>query len=259
MAYADREGCLLHYEPTGDAGLPVLVLSNSLGSNLTMWEPQLGALVPHFRLLRYDTRGHGKSSITPGPYTIEQLGRDVLCLLDVLEIDQSNFCGLSMGGLIGQWLAIHAAGRLQKLVLANTAAKIGTEEAWNTRIATVLREGLTPVIPGTLERWFTAEFRAARPVVVASIQAMLQSADPQDYAANCAAIRDADFRTAPQAIHTPTLIIAGAHDPSTTLEDGKFLAENIAGSKYIELPTAHLSNVEAADSFNAALLSFLSH
>jgi len=259
MAYIDREGCLLHYELIGDAGLPVLVFSNSLGSNLTMWEPQIEVLISHFRLLRYDTRGHGKSSITPGPYTIEQLGRDVLYLLDVLEIEQANFCGLSMGGLIGQWLAIHAASRLHKLVLANTAAKIGAEEVWNARIATVLREGLTPIIPGTLERWFTAGFRVAQPGVVATIEAMLQSADPQGYAANCAAIRDADFRTALHAIHTPTLVIVGARDPSTTPEDGRFLAKHIGDSQYVELPAAHLSNVEAANGFNAALLGFLSH
>ena len=259
MPFAELDGVLVNYEFTGDAGLPVLILSHSLGANLTMWQPQIDALSAHFRLLWCDTRGHGQSSIPPGPYTIQDLGQDVLHLLDALEIDQASFCGISMGGVIGQWLGIHAAGRLHKLVIANSAAKIGTAEGWNARIATVLHEGLRNIIPATLERWFTADFRAAQPKVIAAIEAMLQSTDPQGYASNCAAIRDADFRTELHAINTPTLVIAGAHDPSTTPEDGRFLADNIDGSQYVELPAAHLSNVEAAGGFNTALLNFLGH
>lgn len=259
MAFAELEGVSIHYQITGDAGLPTLVFSNSLGANLGMWEPQANVLASHFRLLRYDTRGHGKSSVPPGPYTIADLGQDVLRLLDTLEIEQASFCGISMGGTLGQWLGIHAPKRLHKLILANTAAKIGTAEGWNARIATIQQEGLHPIIPATLERWFTTGFRASHPEAVAAVEAMLQSTDPQGYAANCAAIRDADFRASISAIDLSTLVIAGSHDVGTTPADGRFLAERIAGSQFVELPAAHLSNVEAANQFNAAVLSFLEH
>jgi 3-oxoadipate enol-lactonase len=257
VAFAESNGVSIHYEITGDAGLPTLVLSHALGANLAMWEPQAAALASHFRLLRYDTRGHGASTLPPEPFSIADLGQDVLNLLDTLQIARASFCGISMGGLIGQWLGIHAPGRLQKLILSNTAAKIGTEDGWNTRMAAVLRDGLPSIIPGALERWFTAGFRAAHPAAVAAIGAMLQSTDAKGYIANCAAIRDADFRAALQAIQAPTLVIAGSYDQGTTPADGQFLAENIAGSAYVELSAAHLSSVEAASEFNAALLDFL--
>jgi 3-oxoadipate enol-lactonase len=259
VAYAELDGVRTNYELTGSAGLPVLVLSHSLGTNVTMWQPQIDALSADFRLLCYDTRGHGKSSIPPGPYTTADLGKDLLQLLDSLEIEQASFCGISMGGTLGQWLGVHAPSRLHKLILANTAAKIGNEEGWNARIATVLREGMHSIIPATLERWFTAGFCASHPEAVSAIEAMLQSADQQGYTATCAAIRDSDFRATIRAIDVSTLVIAGRHDVGTTPADGRFLAEHIADSQYVELPAAHLSNVEAASEFNAALLSFLGH
>lgn len=257
MAFAELDDVRIHYELSGDAGLPTLVLSHSLGASLAMWEAQASALRSHFRLLRYDTRGHGRSSIPPGPYTIADLGQDVLHLLDCLEIEQASFCGLSMGGSTGQWLAINAPKRLHKLILANTAAKIGAGEIWNARIETVLKDGLDSIIPATLGRWFTPSFHTAHPDTVAATAAMLSATDVQGYAACCAAIRDADFRATFQTITTPTLVIAGTHDPVTTPDDGKFLAENIAGARHVELPAAHLSNVEAANEFNAAVPSLL--
>jgi 3-oxoadipate enol-lactonase len=257
MASADLGGVQLHYELTGDASLPVLVLSNSLGVNLRMWQAQMDALAGRFRLLRYDTRGHGQSSVAAGPYTIADLGMDVLGLLDALGLEQVCFCGLSMGGATGQWLGINAPDRLRKLVLANTAAKIGTAAGWDARIATVLESGLGNVIPGTLERWFTEEFRAAHSRVVAETGAMLQATSAEGYAACCAAIRDVDFRASLASIETSTLVISGAFDPVTSPADGQYLAAHIPGAKYVELPAAHLSNVEAADQFNGALLDFL--
>ena len=257
MAIAELNGVRICYDLTSDTGLPTLVLSNSLGANLAMWEPQVNPLGSRFRLLRYDTRGHGNSAIAPGPYTIEELGQDVLHLLDFLGIEQASFCGISMGGVIGQWLGVNCPDRIHKLVLANTAAKIGVTEVWNTRIETVLSEGLDSVIPGTLERWFTPPFHPAHPDIIAAISAMLHATNAQGYAACCAAIRDADFRASLQTIHAPTLVIAGTHDPVTTPKDGHFLAQNIPGASYVELPAAHLSNVEAASEFNAALLGFL--
>ena len=257
MAFAELDGIRIRYELVGDASLPTLLLSNSLGANLAMWEPQVNPLGSRFRLLRYDTRGHGSSSVPPGPYTIVALGQDVLHLLDFLEIEQAGFCGISMGGVIGQWLGVNAPDRIHKLILANTAAKIGVAEVWDTRIETVLRDGLDSVIPGTLERWFTPPFHAARPEIIATISAMLHATNLQGYAACCAAIRDADFRASLHAIPTPTLVIAGTHDPVTTPKDAQFLAENIPRASYVELPAAHLSNVEAASEFSAALHGFL--
>ncbi|WP_263355230.1 3-oxoadipate enol-lactonase [Acidicapsa acidisoli] len=257
MPVAELNGVCIHYDLRGDVSLPMLVLSNSLGANLSMWEPQVNSLGSRCRLLRYDTRGHGGSSIPPRQYTIAELGQDVVHLLDFLEIEQASFCGISMGGIIGQWLGVNAPNRLRKLILANTAAKIGVEEVWNTRIETVLRDGLGSVIPGTLERWFTPSFHAKHPDVITATAAMLHATDVQGYAACCAAIRDADFRASLQFIHAPTLVIAGTHDPVTTPEDGHFLAQHIPRASYVEIPAAHLSNIEAASEFNAALFGFL--
>jgi 3-oxoadipate enol-lactonase len=257
MAYVNLNSVRIHYELSGKANLPVLVLSHSVGVNLATWEPQLQALAPHFQILRYDMRGHGASSTPPGPYTVADLGADVLGLLDALDLPQASFCGLSIGGLIGQWLGLNAPHRLHKLVLASAAAKIGTEETWNTRIATVLREGLDPIIPGTLERWFTGGFRAAQPQTIDQTAAMLHATSVAGYTASCAAVRDADFRSSIQQIGVPVLVITGKADPVTTVSDGKFLAGAISGAAYTELPAAHLSNVEAAGTFNTALRAFL--
>jgi len=257
MPFAEVNNVRIHYELTGDSALPVLVFSHSLGVNFSMWDAQLSAVASSSCVLRYDTLGHGKSSTPAGPYSATDLGTDVVGLLDALKIEQANFCGLSMGGVIGQWLAINAPTRIRKLVLASTAAKIGTQETWNTRIATVEQQGLQSIIPGTLERWFTADFRGSAPEIVADIATSLEATTAQGYLACCAAIRDADFRANIAEVTAPTLVISGSEDPVTTPEDGRFLAQNIAGAKFVELPAAHLSNVESAREFNAALLNFL--
>jgi 3-oxoadipate enol-lactonase/4-carboxymuconolactone decarboxylase len=222
-----------------------------------MWEPQMAALAPYFSILRYDNRGHGQSTAPAGPDAIADLGLDLLHLLDALGIERASFCGLSMGGVLGQWLGVHAPGRFDKLVLANTAAKIGTPEVWNARIELVLRDGLDPVIPGTLERWFTPAFHAAHPDVIRSIASTLAATGVPAYAACCAAIRDADFREQLSVIALPTLVIAGTYDPVTTPQDGRYLADNIPLASYVELPAAHLSSTETAPGFNTALLRFL--
>jgi 3-oxoadipate enol-lactonase len=257
MAFAEMDGVCIHYELSGDASKPLLVLSHSLGVAMAMWEPQMEVLGSHFRLLRYDTRGHGGSSIPAGSYSIREMGEDVLRLMDLLGIQTASFCGISMGGAIGQWLGIHASNRLERLVLANTAAKIGSAEGWDGRIATVLAQGLSPIIEGTLERWFTAAFREAHPGVVEATRAMLRATDAAGYAGCCAAIRDADFRGEPGAISVPTLIVCGTHDQVTTVDDGRIMAGQISGSKLVELAAAHLSNIEAASEFNLELLQFL--
>jgi 3-oxoadipate enol-lactonase len=236
----------------------VLVFSNSLGTDFTMWDPQVAALEPRFRILRYDTRGHGQSAVTPADYSIEQLGRDVLGLLDALGIDRVHFCGLSMGGMIGMWLGIHAPQRLHRLVLSNTAARIGTRETWNARIATVRKEGMKPVAAAVIERWFTPEFRVSFPEKVAHAQRMLENSPPEGYAACCAAIRDMDQREALAQIKAPTLVIYGGRDPVTPASDAHFLKDRILGAVEVELPAAHLSNVEQADAFTEAAIYFLS-
>ncbi len=250
----------LNYQLEGQHGAPVLVLSNSLGTDLHMWDAQIPAFTEHFRVLRYDTRGHGQSLVSEGFYSIEQNGRDVLALLDALDMPKVHFCGLSMGGLIGQWLAINAGERLEKLVLCNTAAKIASPEVWNPRIDTVLRDGqvaMQELRDASIARWFTAGFAAAQPARVEPLVAMLAQTSPQGYAANCAAVRDADYREQLELIRTPTLIVAGSADPVTTLADGRFMVERIPGAQLLELPAAHLSNVEAGTAFTQPVMDFL--
>ena len=258
MPFIDLPGVRVRYELTGSTG-PVLVFSNSLGTNHTMWNPQATELSKYFRILRYDTRGHGESSVTPGDYTIEQLARDVLAMLDALDLHRVSFCGLSMGGSIGMWLGIHAPERLDRLVLCNTAAKIGTADTWKARIAMVHNEGMKPVAAAVIERWFTPEFRAAEPEQVAWTRQMLETSPPDGYASNCAAVRDADFRGAVARIALPTIVIYGGKDPVISVADAQYLVDRIPGSKGVELDASHLSNVEQADAFTRALLSFLPH
>ncbi len=258
MPFVEAGDLRMHYALTGVPNAPVVVLSNSLGTNFSMWDSQLPALDKNFRVLRYDTRGHGQTAVTSGPYTIEQLARDVLRLLDALRIERVHFCGLSLGGVTGMWLARHAAERLGKLVLCNTAAKIGTTEAWNTRIENVRKGGMKTVAAGVAERWFTPEFRAGSPEVVASAQRMIENSPSEGYMACCAAIRDTDERATISAIRVPTLVITGAKDPATPPADGRFLAERIPGAQCAELAAAHLSNVEAPEQFTATLIRFLS-
>lgn len=250
----------LNYLLEGPADAPVLLLSNSLGTNLHMWDAQVPAFTEHFRVLRYDTRGHGQSLVSPGFYSIEQNGRDVLALLDALSIDKVNFCGLSMGGLIGQWFGINAGERLTRLVLCNTGAKIATDEVWNSRIDTVLKGGekaMRDLRDASIERWFTPAFAAEHPDKVEPIVTMLAQTSPQGYAANCAAVRDADLREQVAAIAAPTLIVCGTGDAVTTPEHGRFLQTQIAGAELVEFDAAHLSNVQAGELFTQRVLSFL--
>jgi 3-oxoadipate enol-lactonase len=258
MPLAESDHAQIHYAFEGQPGKPVLVLSNSLGTNFSMWDPQIPDFLKSFRVLRCDTRGHGQSSVTPGPYSIERLAKDVLALADALKIETFHFCGLSMGGMIGMWLALNAPQRVDKLVLCSTAAKIGTLEMWNARIDTVRKQGMKPVAAATMERWFTAVFRAKNSQIVAGIQKMVEAVNPEGYAANCAAIRDFDSREHLHRTHTSTLVMSGTHDPATTPADGQFLAAHIAGARYVELNAAHLSNIEDADRFTREGVTFLS-
>jgi 3-oxoadipate enol-lactonase len=257
VAFLDLPDVRTRYRWDGPENKPVLLLSNGLGTNLTMWDQQIPCFSEHFRVLRYDQRGHGQSSAPPGPYSIERLGRDVVALLDGLGIERCSFCGLSMGGMIGQWLGVQAPDRVNKLVLCNTAAKIGTLESWNTRIELVLTGGVEATVPLVLERWFTSGFQRNEPEVVARTREMLVSTPPAGYVAGCAALRDIDLRETIHNVTVKTLVVAGACDPVTSPPEGRYLVDNIAGSSYVELSAAHLSNVEAPDNFNSAVIDFL--
>ena len=260
MAFVQLAEGELHYQLDGPVGAPVLVLSNSLGTDLHMWDAQVPAFAEHFRVLRLDTRGHGRSLVTPGPYSIAQLGGDVLALLDALEIRQAHFCGLSMGGLIGQWLGINAGERLGKLVVCNTAAKIGEPSVWNPRIEMVLRDGAAAMVAlrdASIARWFTADFAQAHPEQAGKITDMLAATSPQGYAANCAAVRDADLREQLGAIKVPTLVISGSEDAVTPPSGGHFIQARVAGAEYAEFYAAHLSNVQAGAAFSERVLQFL--
>ena len=256
-SFAVIDGARIRYRLDGPIGAPFLVLSNSLGTNLDMWEPQVAVFATRFRMLRYDSRGHGLSDVTPGPYTIERLARDVVALMDELKINRAHFCGLSMGGMAGMWLGVHAAQRIDRLVLCNTAPRIGSAERWNARIDAVNRDGLSGIADALMEVWFTPRFRDAAADTVQRMRAMLIASPAKGYVASCAAVRDMDQWATLSRIDRPTLIVTGARDASTPPAEGSRMAEVIAGAEHVELDAAHISNVEAASRFTAEVLAFL--
>jgi len=248
----------LYYRLEGKTGAPVLAFSHSVGADHGMWAAQAADLLPYFQILRYDIRGHGASDAPHGDYTMELLGLDVLALTDALKIGKFAFCGLSLGGSIGQWLATHAPEKLTALVLANTSARIGTREAWETRIKTVREGGMAGFAETAMQRFFMVETLASDQSSVDSMKSVFLATNPVGYIGCCAALRDADFRESLPQIRVPTLVIGGDHDVSAPWDDnGKILAEEIPGARAVRLPAAHLSNLERPRSFNAALLEFL--
>ncbi|MEE3624185.1 3-oxoadipate enol-lactonase [Nitrospirillum sp. BR 11752] len=251
------DGCNMSYRIEGPADAPPLVLSNSLGTAMAMWEPQMAALTRHYRVIRYDSRGHGASDAPAGPYTMERLGQDVLSLLDELDIYRVRFCGLSKGGMVGQWLGINAGQRLERLVLANTAAYMGPPQGWQGRMDLVTAQGMGAVTEAVIERWFTPGFIAAEPEAVDRVRRLLLATQPQGYVGCCAAIRDMDQRPQLPAIAVPTLVIGGTQDPATPPEKAEELHAAIKDSQLVMLNAAHLSNVEQAEAFTEALLTFL--
>lgn len=246
----------IHYRLDGPEKAPVLVLSNSLGTTLSMWDAQMPALTEHFRVLRYDTHGHGQTT-KRGKVTLSQLGEDVILLLDHLNIERASFCGISMGGLTGLWLARFAPERFDAIAVANTAAKIGEQAGWLSRARTVRSEGMGVVAAGSADRWFTPAFRQHQPAIVEQLCHQLAESDAEGYAECCDALAAADLRAEVAAITVPMLIIAGEHDPVTTVDDADYLHQQIDGAFQVELPASHLSNIEASDEFNAALVAFL--
>jgi 3-oxoadipate enol-lactonase len=257
MPFANLPHARIHYEVSGDSSRPVLILSNSLGTDFSMWDAQAPVFEKQFRLLRYDMRGHGKSSSPPPPYAVPELAGDILALADSLGIGRFHFAGLSVGGMIGMSIALHSPDRLLKLVLANTAPKIGTPESWNTRIDTVRKLGMQEIARIIPARWFTMAFQSSAPQTVASTLRIVEALNPEGYIGGCCAVRDFDIQSDVSRIRVPTLVISGTHDPATPPSDGHYLADHISGAQYIELNASHLSSIEDPERFTSAVLSFL--
>jgi 3-oxoadipate enol-lactonase len=251
------DGCIIHAELEGPERAPVLMLSNSLGTNLHMWDEQTGPLTRHFRLVRYDRRGHGKSSAPKGPYTMERLGRDVLGVLDGLGIQKINWCGLSMGGMVGMWLGANAGNRIDKLILSNTSAHFPDPTVWDARIKMVRDVGLAGIVDANMERWFTKGFREHASQTMAKMREMFIATDIEGYIGCGEAIRDMDHRPLLPRITTPTLVIAGRHDPATTLEAGEYIKDHVPGARIAVLEAAHISNLEQPQAYAETMLGFL--
>jgi len=251
------DGCSIHAELEGPEGAPVLMLSNSLGTNLHMWDEQVGPIARHFRLVRYDRRGHGKSDAPKGPYTMERLGRDVLGVLDGLGIGKINWCGLSMGGMVGMWLGANAGNRIEKLILSNTSAHFPDPTVWDARIKMVRDVGLAGIVDANMERWFTKGFRDRAPQTIARMREMFVATNVEGYIGCGEAIRDMDHRPLLSKITAPTLVIAGRHDPATTLEAGESIKDHVPGARIAVLEAAHISNLEQPQAYTETMLGFL--
>jgi 3-oxoadipate enol-lactonase len=257
MIAAD-DGARLNVKVEGAQDAPVLMLSNSLGTDLSMWDAQAEIFAKHYRLVRYDRRGHGKSDAPKGPYSIERLGRDVIAILDALKIKKTNWCGLSMGGMVGMWLGANAPGRIERLVLSNTACRYPVPDLWNERIRTVTEKGTAAIVQGTMERWFSKDFRegpdAAR---MTPLRKVFLKTNAQGYVGCCGAIRDMDQSESIRTVTAPTLIIAGTHDMATTPKDAEYIQSRIRGAKLQMFPTAHIANVEVPEAYADAVLAHL--
>jgi 3-oxoadipate enol-lactonase len=242
----------------GPADAPVVVLSNSLGTTLAMWEPQMAALGERFGVLRYDHPGHGEGRGAPTARSVEELARGLLAILDERGLERVSFCGLSLGGAVGMWLAMHAPERIDRLVLACTSTRFGVPENWLTRAATVRAEGLEAIADPVLALWFTRRTHRERPELVRSYRAMMVSADPEGYAGCCEALAGWDPGDALGAIAAPVLVLAGSEDPVTPPEQGEAIRSGIPGARMSVIAEAgHLANIEQPAAFAALLLEHL--
>ena len=257
MPIAELNGVRIHYTLDGPGDAPTLVLSNSLGTSLHMWDKVLPALAARYRVLRYDTRGHGQSSVPAPPYSVAQLAGDVLGLRDYLRIDRVHFCGLSLGGLTGIWLAIHAPSRFHRFIFANTSARIGNPSMWDERIAAIRASGMVPLAQATMHRWFTDGFMQRHPEELDLPRAMMEQTSPDGYIGCCLSMRKEDLRGEVARIHAPCLVITGESDIATPPAEGRFLHQNLPQSHYVALKAAHLSAWELPREFESAVLNFL--
>lgn len=253
-------GIDIAYRFDGAEDAPIVMLSNSLMSNHTMWDPQLAVLTESFRVLRYDTRGHGDTDAPQGPYSIKLLAEDAVALLDALGIDKVHFAGLSMGGMIAQYLGANYPERIHSLLLCDTASEMPTLEMWNDRISSARNGGITALLDGTLQRWFTAPFLKNDKAAVEKVAEMIRTTDTGGYIGCASAVRDMSQTSILSKISAPTVIIVGEDDPACTVEQSKVLAENIKGAELVVLKNAaHLSNIEQTEKFNDAMMGFLNN
>jgi len=244
---------VLHHRFVGPEDAPVLVLSNSIGTTLELWDRQVPEFAGLFRLLRYDQLGHGRSEVRTGPYTVELLGRELLALLDEVGVERFSFCGLSLGGTVGMWLGANAGDRLERLVLAGTSAYFGPPERWIERAETVRAEGMEPIADATMGRWFTPAFGD-----VAAFREMLVSTPAEGYASCCDALRDWDFRDELGSVSAPTLVLVGSEDPASPPDQARLIADGIPGARVEVIPgAAHLLNAEQPEAVNRLALGHL--
>jgi 3-oxoadipate enol-lactonase len=254
---AMSNGARIDYSMAGAPTAPTLLCINSIATTRELWARQVARLSKSFRVITYDARGHGFSQLTAGEYSIEQLGRDGLAILDDAGAESAHVCGISLGGMTAMWMGVHAPRRVKSLTLANTAARIGSVEMWTERIAFVRQQGMATLADVTMPRWFTEGFRTREPQTVQHFHSMVAACPAEGYLACCAALRDEDLREAIAGIRCPVLCVAGSSDPATPPEALRFIHERIAGSRMVTLDAAHLSNVEQHEAFNSALLDFL--
>jgi len=259
MPIIDADGCPIYVQVEGRDDAPALMLSNSLGTTHRMWDDQVKPFTKDFRLVRYDRRGHGQSGAPKGPYSMERLGRDVLAILDALDIQKINWCGLSMGGMVGMWLGANAPERIDKLILSNTSAYYADKTPWDDRIKLVREKGLAAIVGANMERWFTKDFRQRSPQAIARMTEMFLSTPLEGYVGCCQAVRDMDHREIIRNVKAPTLIIAGRHDPATTVEAAEFIRGRIPGAALHLIDAAHISNVEQPYDYADTVLGFLTH
>jgi len=258
MPFANTGKTKIFYRLEGNPGPLVLVLSHSIGADHGMWEPQASDLIQHFQILRYDIRGHGASEAPAGDYSVDQLGEDVLSLTDSLGIHKFAFCGLSLGGAIGQWLAINAPDRVERLILANTSPKFGSREQWETRIRLVREGGMNAILGVAMQRFFSRATIERGDPHVQSVKSVLLATNPIGYLGCCAALRDFDSSALLPRISAPTLVISGERDVSTPWTgNGEILAQRIPHASSVQLDAAHLSNLERPRSFSSAIAEFL--
>lgn len=258
MPFHSGPGPRLYYHVDGHPKRPWLVLGNSLGTDMLMWEPQMPAFTQHFRVLRIDTRGHGASDVPPGDATIEELARDVLGLADALGIERFAYCGLSLGAMVGLWLGIHAPRRLDRLVLSNASAHLPAYESWTLRMQTVRRDGMAALTDAVMQRFFSQAYRDRDTPFYHSMRASFEATPAEGYAACCAAVRDADFRDRLPDVRVPTLVISGALDSATPPDPhGHLLHDGIPGAQWAILQTGHIANVEQPETYAGVTLDFL--
>ena len=253
----ESNGARISYSVEGPGARPALLFINSIGTTRDLWSPQVPALVGTYRIIRYDARGHGTSAVPAGNYSIEQLARDAIAILDAEDVKQAHVCGISLGGITALWLAVNAAERVSSIVVANTAARIGTIDSWNERMALVQERGMGAVAEQALQRWFSPDFRQRHADTAEGFRSMVAGCPQAGYLGCCAALRDADLRSSIASIRCPTLVIAGLSDIATPPEGLGFIHQQVAGSKILVLDAAHLSNVEQSEAFTSAVMGFL--